>query len=69
MKVVRTVGDALSRSDGMIARRRLMEREEMVESVMGSWRSFGLVGEFVVFLWGKEGRMVDAFRWRIPFSI
>lgn len=35
MKVVRTVGDALSRSDGMIARRRLMEREEMVESVMG----------------------------------
>lgn len=57
----------------MIARR-LMEREEMVESVMGrsgSWRSFGLVGEFVVFLWGGGWWMLFArgFRFRFKLSL
>lgn len=48
-----------------------MEREEMVESVMGSWRSFGLVGEFVVFLWGGGWWMlfVRGFRFRFKLSL
>lgn len=49
-----------------------MEREEMVESVMGrpgSWRSFGLVGEFVVFLWRGGWWMLFARGFRLRFKL